>query len=261
MIIFKHEMKRGRRALFIWSVAISAFVVISLMLYPKIERNMKLVNSILTNFQFLTAAFGMFNTDYVSMISYYGIEAGAFLGLGGGLFAATTGAAMLAKEEGRHTAEFLMPHPISRFSVITQKLLALLVQVIILNLFVSGVSLLAAQIVKRPFPMDQFAQLHFALLLLTIQLGLMVFGLSAFMKKDNPVVGIAVTLAFYFTNIFININRETALFKYITPYFYADGSRVIDGAMPWDVISISYAAAAVILMAGYIKYIRKDLAI
>ena len=61
------------------------------------------------------------------------MECYEILGLGGGLFAALTAIAALSKEEREHTAEFLLTHPVSRTRVVTEKLLAVILQVVLLN--------------------------------------------------------------------------------------------------------------------------------
>lgn len=259
MTIFRHELKRNMKSQIFWALSISVFIVICLLLYPKVEKNMNLMNSLLNGLSIFGAAIGWQGQKYLNMITYYGLEAGVFLGLGGGLFAATSGAVLLSKEEGRRTAEYLFSHPISRTKVFVEKLLSLVVLVVIFNVTIGIISFLVAGAVGFPFPTDQFVQYHLAQLLLTLQCGLICYAFSAFMSKDSMSVGIAVVLVFYFMNTFININQASDILMYITPYYYADSSRVIDGAIPWDFVKMHYGATAILLSLSLLYFTKKDL--
>ena len=57
-------------------------------------------------------------------MGFYGTECGNILGLGGAFFAAITGMSLLAGEEGGHTAEFLLTHPLGRTRIAGEKLAA-----------------------------------------------------------------------------------------------------------------------------------------
>ena len=87
-----------------------------------------------------STTFGLDKLQYGSIMGFYGTECGNILGLGGAFYAALTAMGLLAGEEGGHTAEFLLTHPISRLRVCLEKLAALAVLIVGLNLvcFVCG---------------------------------------------------------------------------------------------------------------------------
>ena len=60
---------------------------------------------------------------------FYAIECGNVLGLGGAFYAAFCAVGILSKEEKERTAEFLLTHPVSRVKIITEKLIAVLIQI------------------------------------------------------------------------------------------------------------------------------------
>ena len=90
-----------------------------------------------------TTAFGMDKLNFGTLVGYYAIECGNVLGLGGAFFASICAAAILCREEKEKTAEFLLMHPVSRIRVITEKLIAVLIQVLALNLIVFAVAILS----------------------------------------------------------------------------------------------------------------------
>ena len=122
MTLVKHELKQGFKALAIWTAAIGFFIVVCVFMYPEMKGEMEGVSDMFASMGAFTAAFGMDRLNFGSMIGFYSIECGNILGIGGAFFAAIIGVSALAKEEKERTAEFLLAHPVSRRSIVTQKL-------------------------------------------------------------------------------------------------------------------------------------------
>ena len=136
MTILKHELRQNRLALIIWSCAISFLLAISVLIYPEMSKEMDEMNDIFANMGSFSSAFGMDQLNFGEFSGYFGIECGNTLGLGGAFFAAILGISLLSKEEHGHTADFLFAHPISRTRVLVEKLLAMFIQILFLNVFV-----------------------------------------------------------------------------------------------------------------------------
>ncbi|MDD6827116.1 MAG: ABC transporter permease subunit, partial [Oscillospiraceae bacterium] len=119
------------------------------MLFPEMKGEMDSVSSVFANMGGFTAAFGMDKLSFDEIMGFYGIECGNVMGIGGGFFAALAGITVLSNEEKERTAEFLLTHPVSRFSVLTQKLISVLTQVVVLNIIVVAVSMISAAIVDE----------------------------------------------------------------------------------------------------------------
>ena len=139
MTLFFHELKRGRISLIIWTVAIAFMLGVCIVIYPEMSSQMGEISEMFANMGSFSAAFGMDELNFGEFIGYFGVECGNVLGLGGAFFAAILGVSALAKEEKERTAELLLSHPISRARIITEKLLAVLSQILILNLVVAAV--------------------------------------------------------------------------------------------------------------------------
>ena len=262
MTVLRHELRRGWRSTIVWAVSLAVFTVISLLLYPRVAHYSKFFNNIISQLGLLSQVFSLQDMDVFEFMNYYGLESGNFLGLGGGMFAAIAGMSMVAKEEGRHTAEFLYPHPVGRAGVLLQKYVALILQIAILNVICVGAALLGAALINSAVPQIAFRNFHVSLLMMNLQIGTLCFGLSCLRKRDNVVPGLGIVLFFYFLNLFININREAATLKYVTPYYYIDMVRITNAGGPlWQFIGIGFAAATLVLVIGTVHYIRKDLSI
>ena len=96
MTLIRHELKRGWKALLIWTLAIGSFIVICLFMYPEMKGQMDSISSIFSSMGMFSTAFGLDTLDFGSLKGFYGIECGNILGIGGALFAALLGIGALA---------------------------------------------------------------------------------------------------------------------------------------------------------------------
>lgn len=260
MTIFSQEMRLGRKALMIWTGVISFMLLICIALYPQMKNEMSAVTDMFANMGSFTAAFGMDRINFGTAIGYYGIECGSCLGIGGGLFAALLGISALAKEEKDHTAEFLLTHPVSRSRVVSEKLLSVIAQIVILNIVVLAISLLAFKVVGEDVDFETLLMIHTAYLILQIQIAAVCMGISAFLKGGGVGAGLGFAMVLYFLNIISNISEDAEFLKYLTPYSYSDAANIIsDGTLDWALIAVGLGYTAVGIILAYIKYTHKDI--
>ena len=261
MTVYLNEMKRSLKSLMIWSLAIGAMITVCIAMFPELKNETEKMGNMFADMGSFTEAFGMDKLDFGQLMGFYGIECGNTLGIGGGMFAALAGIAALANEEREHTAEFLLTHPLSRGSVVFQKLLASLTQVVILNIFVVCVSLTISAVVGENFDYDGFILLHLAFLLLQIELCCISFGISAFIRRGGLGIGLGLALAMYFLNLLCNMSENAGFLKYITPYAYADPSRIISETSVDAPLMITGGCIALAgIAAAFIRYGKKDIA-
>ena len=72
--------------------------------YPSFAGSMEDVSALFAGMGDFSAAFGLDKLAFGSIMGFYGTECGNILGMGGAFFAALTGMALLAGEEGGRTA-------------------------------------------------------------------------------------------------------------------------------------------------------------
>lgn len=261
MTIFNHEVKQNRKMLFIWSGVVGFMIIICMIMYPEMQTQMTDFESIFANMGDFTAAFGMDKINFGSAMGFYGIECGNVLGIGGAFFAALIGVGVLSKEENGHTAEFLLTHPISRFSVVTQKLLAVICQILFLNIFCMVCSIASFGIIGESIAWREFLLFHMAQLFLQIQIASICFGISAFVKRGGIGIGLGFAALLYFLNIIGNISEEADFVKYITPFKYAEPSDIIsDATVSWVLISVGAVYAVAGIVFAFVRYTKKDIA-
>ena len=261
MTVYIKEMKQSFRGLCIWTASIAFMMLVCIMLFPEMKNEMDSVSDVFANMGGFTAAFGMDKLSFGELMGFYGIECGNVMGIGGGFFAALAGISALAKEEKERTAEFLLTHPVSRFSVVSQKLSAVITQVIILNIVVVGVTLISAAAIEESFEMKEFILLHIAYLIMQIEIACVCFGISAFIRRGSIGIGLGLALAFYFMNIVCNISEQAEFLRYITPYAYAEASNIIsESELDMELIFIGAGISIAAVAVSYFRYLKKDIA-
>ena len=260
MIIVKHELRLGRKAWIIWSASVSFLLIVTIFLFPEMKGEMDNISSMFSDMGSFSAAFGMDKMNFGTLIGYYAVECGNVLGLGGAFFASLCAAAILCREEKERTAEFLLTHPVSRVRIISEKLMAVLIQVLAMNLIVYVLCIGSMAAVGESIPWKEVSLLHLAFLIMQIELCGICFGISAFMRKGSIGVGLGITFILYFMNLISNITEKAKGLKYITPFAYCDGSTVVtDLKLDAAKIAIGMTFCAAGIAVAYLKYTKKDI--
>ena len=229
MTLIRHELKQSWKSLAIWTAAIGAFIVTCLLIWPEMKSQMQGISSLFASMGAFTAAFGMDTLDFGTLNGFYGIECGNILGIGGALFAALAGINALAKEEKDGTAELLLTHPMSRARIVTDKLIAVLLQIVALNAVVYLLAIGALAVIGEAIPWKIVSLLHLAYFL-------------------------------YFLNIVANLSDSAKALKYITPFGYAESSAIINsGGLETDKLGIGLALTLAGIGLAYRKYCKKDI--
>ena len=260
MTVFKHELRQGRSALIIWTAAISFMLGVCIVIYPEMSTQMGDISAMFADMGSFSQAFGMDRINFGEFLGFFGVECGNVLGLGGAFFAALLGISALAKEEKEHTAEFLLTHPVSRTRVITEKLCAVIVQIVIMNLAVIAVTALSVLIIGEEADIKIFALLFLSFFLMQLEVAAVTFGISAFLRRGNLGIGLGLAAVFYFMNIVANLIDETKFLKYITPFGSTESADIIaDGALNGGYLAVGMALAAIGVILAFWKYGRKDI--
>lgn len=260
MTIVKHELRQGNISFWIWTASIGFLIAICVFLFPEMKEQMEEVNDVFASMGSFTAAFGMDRLNFGTLIGFYSVECGNILGLGGAFFAAFCAVGMLSKEEKDKTAEFLMTHPVSRVRIVTEKLLAVFLQITAMNLLIYILSAGSMILIGEEIPWKELNLFHLAYYILQLELGGICFGISAFLRKGSIGVGLGLATIMYFLNIIANITDEAKFLKYITPFGYCEGADIVNnGKLDGTMILIGTVIGLIGIVAAYAKYTRKDI--
>lgn len=261
MIIYRKELKRTLGPWCMWTLAfvfIQSFVC--LFLFPEVRTQISVVNDAMENGEKFISALGMDHLRLDQITDFYGMVCSMVLGIGGGLFAAVTGAHILEVEEEGYTADFLLTHPISRTGVLIQKLSSLSTQIVALNAVMTGTGSVIARIMDETFEMHSFILLHIAYLVMQLEIASICFGISAFIRKGGIGIGVALVSVLYLIDIIYNISEGADFLKYMTPYAYCGVGRILSQSrIQLELVGIGIAVSLAGIIAAYLKYVRKDI--
>ena len=260
MTLLKHELRQSRVSLAVWTASIAGLILVCVCLFPEMKGEMDGMSEMFASMGSFTAAFGMDRLNFGTLIGFYAVECGNILGLGGAFFASLTAVSVLSKEEKEHTAEFLLTHPIRRSRVLTEKLLAVVVQIILLNALVLGAAAAAMACIGEEIPWKEILLLHLAYFLLQLELAGVCFGISAFLRRGSLGTGLGLAILLYFLNLVANISDSAAFLSYITPFGYTEGADIVEnGCLDLPLVLLGMAFAAIGVIAAYTWYCKKDI--
>ena len=260
MTLVKHELRRGKTSFLIWTASIGFLLVICIFLFPEMKGQMDNVNDMFASMGSFTAAFGMYRLNFGTLAGFYAVECGNVLGLGGAFYAALCAVGILSKEEKDKTAEFLLTHPISRKRIVTEKLIAVLIQITAMNLLIYAFAVGSIAAIGETIPWKEISLLHLAYYLLQLELAGICFGISAFLRKGSAGVGLGIATMMYFLNLIANIAEVAEFLKYITPFGYCEGADIVSSG---SLDSVRVVIGAVMGIGGiviaYLKFTRKNI--
>lgn len=260
MTLVKHELRQGRTAFLIWTAAIGFLLSVCIFLFPEMKGQMDSVNDVFASMGSFTAAFVMDRLNFGTLTGFYAVECGNVLGLGGAFYAALCAVGILSKEEKERTADFLLTHPVSRTRIITEKLIAVLIQITAMNIIIYALSVGSIAAVGEAIPWKEISLLHIAYYLLQLELAGICFGISAFLHRGSVGIGLGIAAVMYFLNLIANIAETAEFLKYITPFGYCEGADIVSSG---NLDGAKLAVGAVIGISGiviaYLKYTKKDI--
>ncbi|HUC96753.1 MAG TPA: ABC transporter permease subunit [Candidatus Saccharimonadales bacterium] len=263
MNIFLRELRAHYKGLIGWSLGMILLVAVGMAKYAALSGNgqtaSQLFNALPKPF---LAVMGIQGLDVNTVIGYFGVLY-LYIVLMATIHAAMIGAEIISKEERDRTSEFLYPKPVARASVVTQKLLAALVNVLILNI----ITLVSSIFIVAAFA-HNYSNTPMVIVLTTglLFMQLLFFALGAALAGlfKNPKLPSATTttilLATYIIWVVIDLNSRLNLLKYITPFKYFDASIIIkDGHLDPFYMILSTVIFVVLIITTYISFNKRDL--
>lgn len=261
MTMIRHELKQNKISLIVWTAAIGLLLAVCILIFPEMKEEMDGVSDMFASMGSFTEAFGMDKVSFGTLTGFYAVECGNILGLGGAFFAALCGVSVLAKEEKEHTAEFLLTHPVGRVRIVTEKLAAVILQVLLLNAVVYGISIGSIVLIGEKIPWEEITLLHLAYLILQVEIAGICFGISAFLRHGSMGIGLGIAAVMYFLNLIANIAESAEFLRYITPFGYAEGADIVTNvSLDTGLILLGMVYGAAGIAAAYVKYCGKDIA-
>ena len=259
MTILKHELNQNFKMFLIWTLAIGFFIMTCIFIYPEMKGEMGDISDIFASLGSFSEAFGLDKISFGTLVGFYTVECGNILGIGGAFFAALIAISSISKEENLHTAEFLLTHPVKRSRILFEKLISVLLQIIILNIFVFLLSIISIIIIKEEIIWKDLILIHLAYLLSQIEIAGICFGISAFLRRGGLGLGLGIATVMYFLNIVANLSNSVSFLKYITPFGYTDGADIVESGIDAIKIFLGMGYAIILVTIAFLKYQKKDI--
>lgn len=261
MNIFKREMKANRKSLIIWSVGVMFMVLSGMGKYSSLEGTGQSMNALMADMpKSLQAIMGTGSLDISKPIGYYGVLF-LYLAVMAAIHAAMIGANIIAKEERDKTIEFLLVKPLSRSRMMTSKLLAALVQVIIINLVTFATS---AGMLKK-YGDDTTGDITMLMIgMFILQLIFLAAGaaIASIYKKSKKAASLAtgILLFTFILSIAIDLNAKLDVLKYFTPFKYFDAKVILlEGGLDGIYLGLSASIILILISAAYAFYRKRDM--
>jgi ABC-2 type transport system permease protein len=262
MNIFFHELKAYRKSTIVWSISLVLVVALLMSLFPAFTKDVTEFKKLLEGYpEPVRKALGMDLNTLFSILGFYCYSL-TFITLCGAIQAMNIGTSIVSKEVREKTADFLLTKPVTRKQILTAKLLAAVVSLIITNIIYFAVASFMAFQVKT----DDLSFKTFVLLSLTIffvQLMFLSLGIifSVALRKIKSVLSISLTtvFAFEFITMLITTADEKAN-RYFSPLSYFDTAYIMEKSK--YEVSFLLVGAAIILVAvavSYFIYSKKDI--
>ncbi|MEG0775761.1 ABC transporter permease subunit [Clostridium sp.] len=261
MNIFLRELKANRKALIIWSVCMFLTVLSGMGKYTAYSSGT--TADVFAEMPFtLRALLGIGSLD-VSTISGFFAFLFPYLAVIAGIHAALLGSGIIAKEERDKTTEFLMVKPVSRYTVLTSKLFAALVNVIIINLvtMVSSIVMVSAYNKGKDITGEV---IMFLLSMFILQLIFLSLGgfLSGFMRKPKASGSLAsaILMGAYVISKITDLTDRVNAINVLSPFKYFSYQDILNGkGLSLVNVILSILLVAVFSGLTYFFYRKRDL--
>lgn len=249
--IFMKELKRTRTGLIIWSLIVGLVAFLGIMEYPVLGPRMDLIEQALAAIPKIgQLVFGVYNVNLNNPIGYY-IVMYYWTGLIVFTHAIYTGASIISKESRDKTAEYLFTKPYKRGTIVWAKILAGLMNILVVGVGTLIMSLLGMLPVTTDLALySQILVSGFGMLF--TQCVLMSLGLlcSAVFKtyKSGSRGAIMVLLASY-SLMFIVQYVDMPSLNFLSPLTYFGVSDVVVNGLgiPYILLTVSVIAVCVYL--------------
>lgn len=259
MKILKREILFGFKSFLICTITFSFLLAVCVFIFPDMKSQLENLSGIMGKMGGFAKAFNLNDSSFASFIGYYGLETSNMLGIGVSIYASYLGINIILKEETLGTAEFLYTHPLSRKNIILQKFMAMIIQIVLMNILIMVISLISIVIIGEKIDFKIFMLVHIAHIILHMQFGIISFALAMIFKRVTVGMGIGFVMIMYFINIISNIQRDIKIYKYLTPFSYTDVSNIlISSKLQMKFILIGFAVSTLLFLVGYFRYIKKD---
>ena len=262
MNMFLHELKAYRKSTIIWTLSLVALIVLFLSMFPAFSSDAAAFKKLLEGYpESVRKALGISIDSISSLLGFYSYVFGYVL-LCESIQAMNIGVSIFSKEMREKTADFLLTKPVTRAQIVTAKLSAAIVSLLITNIiYTAAASTVAFRVSKQSFDFTVFIMISltaFFVGFMFLTLGMLVSVLAPKIKAVLS-LSLSIVFAFFIISMFGSVLGDTAI-RYVTPFQYYDSAYIIKHSayeVSFIIVEIVFILAAAI--TSYIIYLKKDI--
>lgn len=262
MNILMQELKMGRKSLIVWCASLVGTFTVFMMLYPFISEQAATFTKVFESFPpEFRKAFGLTTTNLGEVLGYYSF-AFLYIILAGAVQAMNLGVSILSAEVREKTGDFLFVKPVKRTKIITLKIVAVLIELGIVNIVICLANLIIINLVsKEAFDIKLYLLLTGTLLFIQLFFASLGLAVSVFLKRIRTVLPISMGVVFLFYIIYLlNQTLEDPKLAWISPFGYFDLAYVSEHvAYQGKFIAAWFVLSAIFIFFTYKLFTKKDL--
>lgn len=261
MDVFKQELKFQARSIFTWTISITLTLIVFMAIYPGFAKEADLLREATASFpKALLDSIGL-DPDLVFEASGFVSYIYGFLQLILAIMGALYAFQVLAREKAARMNDFLFVKPVTRISVVLQKVLASLLAFLVTNAVIYLVYRTMAELFEiDPENMSIINQIIFGTLLLQVLVFALASVIAVSVKKIRSPSGSATAVSFSLYLILI-LGRilDHDLVKKLTPFGYVEPLEITRYGLSLQTIGgMAIASTLLLALAALILY-RRDL--
>ncbi|MDD2490354.1 MAG: ABC transporter permease subunit [Bacilli bacterium] len=260
MNIYLHELKVNRKFMIYWSIGILAIIFIYGSFYPlfikEVDNFVNLMNQYPAE---IRAIFGFNGGNIKSILGYFSTFTLSFATICGSILAMILGLSIISKEEKEKTADFLLAKPVSRFKILTAKILATLTLLLISNSVIYIITYFFLILVANTtINLTIFTLLFLTILIIQLLFLTLGFFISVILKKVKAVLAMAmgIVFGFYFFSVF-----AAEKLRLLMPFNYFDANYIIKHSSYESLyLGSTFLLIIIFISLSYYIYQKKDIA-
>ncbi|MDF2942750.1 MAG: transporter [Herbinix sp.] len=262
MNIFIKELKANRKALIIWSVCMVLSVLSGMSKYTAYSSGGASNDVFAKMPTVMKGLLGIGSFDVTTMSGFFAFLY-PYLAIATAIHAVLLGSGIIAKEERDKTTEFIITKPVSRFTIITSKLLAALVNILIVNLVTLFSSILMVAAYNKG---DNITSEIVVFLVSMLIVQLIFFTLGSFISsilrnpKASGSIATSILLGAYVISKITDVTDTLSVLNILSPFKYFSYMDIVNGeGLSFVIVILSLLLITVLTVSTYYFYQKRDL--
>ncbi|MDI6863814.1 MAG: ABC transporter permease subunit [Pseudothermotoga sp.] len=264
MNVYTWEMKRNIKTTIVWMVALVLVQLMYISVYPSMVKDTELLTRMMKLMpKAFLRIFGLEDLDFSNILNYQASISSIYVTLVGSIFAVLLTCKVLAKEESEKTAEFLLSKPVKRSNVLLQKISSTLTLILTFDLVICLSSLLMVEFFKQgAVDYTRFWLFWLSQILLHLTVSNLVFAVIVLAKRQDSTTSFSIGMTFvlYILAMASKLTEKLELLKYLTPFYYSEGIRIVKyGRMEPVFLVIYFFLNLALVLSSLFFYSKKDI--